>query len=73
MTLITDKLRSDKYSNVDALEADIQLMLSNAYKFNAGDDPIIAIVRGFDEAYGKEIHALRASMPEDLGALRTAP
>ncbi|WFD36850.1 hypothetical protein MCUN1_003740 [Malassezia cuniculi] len=71
LSLITEKLRSDKYNTVEALDADIRLMLNNAYKFNAGDEPVLNIVRGFDEAYSTEIRALRLSMPDDLGALRT--
>lgn len=67
LSLITEKLRGDKYSTADALDADVRLMLSNAYKFNAGDEPVLAFVRSFDEVYSGEIHALRASMSDELG------
>ncbi|WFD03799.1 hypothetical protein MOBT1_002493 [Malassezia obtusa] len=64
LTLISDKLRADQYDSIDALDADIQLMLSNCYTFNAGDERIIDITRAFERAYAQEIHALRHAMGE---------
>ncbi|WFD37120.1 uncharacterized protein MJAP1_000062 [Malassezia japonica] len=64
LTLISDKLRSDKYDSIDALDADIQLMLSNCYTFNAADERIVEITRAFERAYAQEIHALRLAMGE---------
>ncbi|WFD44718.1 hypothetical protein MPSI1_003388 [Malassezia psittaci] len=66
LSLISEKLRSDQYNSIDALDADIQLMLNNCYTFNAGDEKIIEVTRAFDNAYSQEIHALRLAMGETL-------
>jgi len=66
LTLITNKLRSDKYDSFDALDADMQLMLANCYKFNVADERVLATARAFEDVYKKEAQSLRSSMPEDL-------
>ena len=73
LSLISDKLRTDQYDSIDALDADIQLMLSNSYTFNAGDERIIEVTRAFDRAYAQEIHALRHAMGDTAPAKRKAP
>ncbi|WFC96745.1 hypothetical protein MBRA1_003407 [Malassezia brasiliensis] len=73
LSLISDKLRADQYDSIDALDADIQLMLSNSYTFNAGDERIIEVTRAFDRAYAQEIHALRLAMGDTSPAKRKAP
>ena len=62
LTLISQKLRADQYDSIDALDADIRLMLHNCYTFNAGDERICDIARAFEKAYQQEIHALRQAM-----------
>ena len=62
LTLISEKLRSDQFDSVDALDADIQLMLSNCFTFNAGDERVCEIARVFEKVYSQEIHAVRKAM-----------
>lgn len=59
LTLISEKLRSDKYDSIDALDADVRLMLSNCYTFNAGNDSVLDIARVFEKVYQQEMRALR--------------
>ena len=59
LTLISDKLRSDRYDSIDALDADIQLMLSNCFTFNAGNEVVCDIARAFEKVYQPELRALR--------------
>lgn len=59
LTLISDKLRSDRYDSIDALDADIQLMLSNCFTFNAGNEVVCDIARAFEKVYQQELRALR--------------
>lgn len=62
LTLISEKLRADQYDSVDALDADIQLMLSNCYTFNAEDERVCEVARAFEKAYQQEIHAMRKAL-----------
>lgn len=64
LTLISEKLRADKYDSVDALDADIQLMLSNCYTFNAGDDRVCDVARAFEKVYQQEMHAMRHALAQ---------
>ena len=59
LTLIGNKLRSDRYDSIDALDADIRLMLTNCFTFNAGNEPVCDIARAFEKVYQQEIRAVR--------------
>ncbi|WFD29826.1 hypothetical protein MSPP1_000839 [Malassezia sp. CBS 17886] len=68
LTLISDKLRTDKYDSVDALDADIQLMLSNCYTFNASDERVCDVARAFEKAYRQEVHSMRNALDCEVSA-----
>lgn len=48
---IRQKLDNDKYDTVEAFEADIDLMMSNAIKFNGPDSEVGLIANSFDERF----------------------
>lgn len=62
LSLISQKLRADQYDSIDALDADIQLMLHNCYTFNAGDERVCELARAFEKVYKQEMHAFRQAM-----------
>lgn len=48
---IRQKLDNDKYDTVEAFEADVDLMLSNAIKFNGADSEVGLIAASFNERF----------------------
>lgn len=55
LSLIEAKLKGDKYDSFAALDADVKLMLRNCYTFNAADEAIVGIAKGFETYYKREL------------------
>lgn len=55
LSLIESKLKADKYDSFAAFDADIKLMLKNCYTFNALDEGVLEIAKGFEAVYKKEM------------------
>ncbi|PKI83009.1 hypothetical protein MVES_002777 [Malassezia vespertilionis] len=62
LTLIGEKLRADKYESIDALDADIRLMLTNAYTFNAHDARVVEVIQAFERVAGAEVPELEVAV-----------
>ncbi|KAJ1025442.1 hypothetical protein NDA13_004253 [Ustilago tritici] len=56
LSLIESKLKADKYDSFAAFDADIKLMLKNCYTFNAPDEGVLQIAKGFETVYKKEMN-----------------
>ncbi|KAK0545629.1 hypothetical protein OC861_005196 [Tilletia horrida] len=62
LSTILANLQADKYGSVAQIEADIQLMLANCYKFNAGNEAVVAQAKAFEAFYKKELNQAKASI-----------
>ncbi|KAL9933346.1 hypothetical protein V8E36_008064 [Tilletia maclaganii] len=67
LSTILASLQADKYGSVAQIEGDVSLMLSNCYKFNAGNDAILAQAKAFEMLYRKELSQAKASMAKQGG------
>ncbi|SNX84333.1 related to TAF2 - component of TFIID complex [Melanopsichium pennsylvanicum] len=56
LSLIENKLKSDRYESFAAFDVDIKLMLKNCYTFNAADPAIVDIAKGFETYYKREFN-----------------
>jgi len=57
---IRQKLDTDKYDSVDAFEADIDLMLKNAIKFNGTESEVGLISLAFEDRFGELLMAWKS-------------
>ena len=59
LSLIESKLKADKYDSIEALDADVRLMLKNCYTFNQADQAIVDLTKNFEREYKKELAQVR--------------
>lgn len=62
LSLINEKLKNDQYNSIEALDADVRLMLKNCYTFNQADEVVCGLAKNFEGVYEKEMRAVRASL-----------
>ncbi|KZT52907.1 hypothetical protein CALCODRAFT_501745 [Calocera cornea HHB12733] len=63
LSTIKTKLEQDKYDSIEALDADIRLMVDNAIKFNGADSEVAAVARLLDKEYNALVKPLRTAIP----------
>lgn len=60
LSLIESKVKATAYDSLEAFDADVRLMLSNCYRFNAADEGIMTWAKNFEKAYVKEWKEVKA-------------
>lgn len=59
LRMIRQKLDTDKYDSVEALEADIDLMIRNAVTFNGADSEVGHIAAGVHDRVGELLSGIK--------------
>jgi hypothetical protein len=67
LSTIKQKLDADKYDSVDALKADIDLMIHNAILFNGADSEVGQIATGGEEEVLRVVQHLQVEEEEGGG------
>ncbi|KAK0529562.1 hypothetical protein OC835_004301 [Tilletia horrida] len=62
LSTILANLQADKYESVRQIDEDVHLMLANCYKFNAGNEAVVAQAKAFEAFYRKELVQAKASI-----------
>ncbi|EJU02667.1 hypothetical protein DACRYDRAFT_21692 [Dacryopinax primogenitus] len=68
LSTIKTKLDQDKYDSIEALDADIRLMVDNAIKFNGAESEVAAAARQVDKDYNVLVKPFRT--PATNGATK---